>query len=72
MKSLLAQIPLFSNLPDAELDRVLASLEVKELQAGEILFREGDPSEHLYVVVSGVLLVLPWLGSWVGNWSRSC
>lgn len=58
MKSLLAQIPLFSNLPDAELDRVLASLEVKELQAGEILFREGDPSEHLYVVVSGVLLVL--------------
>lgn len=58
MKNLLAKIPLFSNLPVDELDRVLATLDVCELQAGEILFREGDPGEKFFVVVKGELKVL--------------
>ncbi|MBI5839471.1 MAG: SpoIIE family protein phosphatase [Chloroflexi bacterium] len=56
--NLLAKIPLFSDLPVEELDRLVAALDVKEMQAGEILFREGDPGEHLYVVVDGELDVL--------------
>jgi serine phosphatase RsbU (regulator of sigma subunit) len=58
MKSLLSRIPLFANLPAAELDRILDVLDVKELQVGETLFHEGDLGEHLYVVVKGELQVL--------------
>ncbi len=58
MHNLLARIPLFSDLPPDELDALIAALDVKEMRSGEILFRVGDPSEHLYVVVEGELQVL--------------
>jgi phosphoserine phosphatase RsbU/P len=56
--NLLAKIPFFTDLPDDELDRLAAELEVVNLKSGEILFREGDPGEHLYVVVKGELEIL--------------
>ena len=56
--NLLARIEFFSDLPEEELDRILAQLEVVNLKSGEILFREGDPGEHMYVVVSGDLEIL--------------
>jgi len=56
--SLLARIPLFAALPDAELIRLQSELQVVNLKPGEILFREGEPGEHLYVVLSGDLEIL--------------
>jgi sigma-B regulation protein RsbU (phosphoserine phosphatase) len=56
--NLLSRIPLFSGLPPEELDRLLSALATKDLHAGEILFREGDPGDHLYIVVKGELDVL--------------
>ncbi len=56
--NLLAQIPFFTDLPPDELDRLLNELEVVNLKPGEILFHEGDPGEHLYVVVKGELEIL--------------
>ena len=56
--NLLARIPLFTALPPDELDRLVAELDVVNLNSGDILFREGDPGEHLYVVVSGELEIL--------------
>jgi len=56
--NLLAQIPLFTSLPGAELDRLMKELDVVNLDPGDILFREGDPGEHLYVVVEGELEIL--------------
>lgn len=56
--NLLARIPFFTNLPNDELDRVMTGLEVVNLKAGEILFREGDTGEHMYVVVGGELEIL--------------
>ena len=56
--NLLARIPLFSDLPPEELDRLYSALEVVTLSTGEILFREGDPGEHLYLVVKGELEIL--------------
>ena len=56
--NLLAQIPFFTDLPDDELDRLASELEVVNLKSGEILFREGEVGEHLYVVVSGELEIL--------------
>lgn len=56
--NLLAHIPFFTALPPDELDRLVAELDVVNLNSGDILFREGDPGEHLYVVVSGELEIL--------------
>jgi len=56
--NLLARIPLFTNLPPEELDRLTKELDVVNLNSGDILFREGDPGEHLYVVVEGELEIL--------------
>jgi sigma-B regulation protein RsbU (phosphoserine phosphatase) len=56
--NLLARIPFFTDLPIDELDRILAQLEVVSLRSGEILFREGDAGEHMYIVVSGDLEIL--------------
>lgn len=56
--NLLANIPFFTDLPDAELDRLLSELAVVNLRSGEILYREGEAGEHLYIVVSGELEIL--------------
>lgn len=60
--NLLSKIPLFADLPISELDDILTALDVKELADGEILFREGDPGEHFYVVTKGILEVLMGAG----------
>ena len=56
--NLLSQIPLFAGLPLHELDELVAALDVTELEDHQILFREGDPGEHLFIVLHGVLEVL--------------
>ncbi len=56
--NLLSKIPLFADLPINELDQILAAMDVKELADKEILFHEGDPGEHFYIVMKGTLEVL--------------
>ncbi|MBK8421534.1 cyclic nucleotide-binding domain-containing protein [Candidatus Villigracilis saccharophilus] len=56
--NLLKRIPLFADLPENELDRILSVLSVKELQDREILFSEGDPGDDFYIILSGELEVL--------------
>jgi phosphoserine phosphatase RsbU/P len=56
--NLLSKIPLFANLPVTELDHILTVLDVKEMKDREILFHEGDPGEHFYMVMYGELEVL--------------
>lgn len=56
--NVLAHVPLFTDLPNNELDRLQSELEVLHLSAGEILFREGERGEHLYIIVSGELEIL--------------
>ena len=53
--NLLARIPFFTSLPSDELDRLMKEMDVVRLNSGDILFREGDPGEHLYVVGRGNL-----------------
>lgn len=56
--NLLSRIPLFADLPNNELDRIISVLDVKELKDRDILFCEGDPGEHFYIVMKGELEVL--------------
>jgi len=56
--NLLAKIPFFTGLPEEELDRLTSEMTVVHLKPGELLFCEGDPGEHLYIIVKGDLEIL--------------
>jgi CRP-like cAMP-binding protein len=49
----LQQIPYFRSLPALELRSLAANLRPGRYQADDVIFRKGDPSEGLCVVVSG-------------------
>jgi predicted acylesterase/phospholipase RssA/CRP-like cAMP-binding protein len=49
---------LFASLPDDVLAALEAQLTQFTLMSGELLFREGDPSDSLYIVISGRLRVV--------------
>lgn len=53
--SLLTRIPLFSQLPFDELNLLLNALDRVRLNSGDILFKEGELAEHLYIVARGQL-----------------
>jgi serine phosphatase RsbU (regulator of sigma subunit) len=60
---LLAQVPLFKNLPEAELKRLSAELRVEELPSGSVLFEEGDCGDLFYVILEGEFEVLQAVGT---------
>lgn len=53
----LAATPLFAGLPSDALQALVANLQLVSLERGELLFREGDPSDALYVIVEGEVSV---------------
>ena len=46
------EIYFFNDMDDSEIEALRGSIQVKEYEAGDIIFREGSSSE-LYIVVSG-------------------
>ncbi len=50
-------LPLFENLTAEERAELEALLEPASFGAGETIFEEGGPEEHLYVLTSGVVEV---------------
>jgi cAMP-dependent protein kinase regulator len=53
----LAATPLFAGMPSDALQALVANLQLVSLDRGELLFREGDPSDALYVIVEGEVSV---------------
>ena len=51
--SLLRQVPLFSPLEPKSLELIAQQLVRKEVAAGEVVIREGDPGDLFYIVESG-------------------
>jgi len=49
----LRQIPLFSDLGEEDLTILVGDFQSREYDKGEIIFRQGDHSRELYVVLSG-------------------
>jgi len=56
--NLLANIPLFHDLPVSELEHLQSTMKVRYLEPGEILFREGQVGLHFYVIADGELEIL--------------
>lgn len=53
IESHIRRIPLFSNLSAQQLERLAQSFEMRQYKADEIIFRQGQASSGLYVLVSG-------------------
>lgn len=53
----LAATPLFAGMPSDALQALVANLQLVSLERGEVLFRAGEPSDALYVIVEGELSV---------------
>jgi CRP-like cAMP-binding protein len=53
----LAATPLFAGMPSDALQALVANLQLVSIERGEALFRAGDPSDALYVIVEGELSV---------------
>jgi CRP-like cAMP-binding protein len=57
-KSFLRKVPIFSELSDEDLDHLAQSTREFELPAGEVLFTEGSPGRHAYIIQSGQIEIL--------------
>ncbi len=53
----LAALPLFADLPFARLEPLLLRCEYRRLPAGTVLLSPGEANRHLYLLLSGELIV---------------
>jgi len=52
----LANVPLFGDLDPASLRTLIRKTRVVTLEAGAVLFRQGEPAKSLYVIVDGAVV----------------
>ena len=55
---LLKEVPLFSQMDDAELSSLRAIMEVENYQPNQVILSEGAAGDEFYVVVKGTVQVL--------------
>ena len=62
-EKLLARAPLFSGLPEDEIQKLTETLFVQEVPPGTILFQEGDIGDRFYIIIQGQIEVIKALGT---------
>lgn len=63
MKDLLRNLPVFAGLADAALDLLQTELREHRAAAGEVVVREGEPGNRMFLVAAGELRVCKGLGT---------
>ena len=58
MYDFLNKVPLFANLPEADLKRLSQMVEEVRLSAGQELFAEGSPGDRAYIMQAGELEII--------------
>lgn len=58
IQSIIRGTPLFKDLYDDEIDKILSNCHVLQLQTQEKIFNEGDPGEDLYLVLNGKIDII--------------
>jgi hypothetical protein len=53
LREQLAASPVFSNLEEPELDGLLEAADIVRAGPGEVVFRRGDPGDHVLFILSG-------------------
>ena len=56
-RDVLAHTPLFSRLAERELFRVMQAFQVRQYKDGEVVIREGDKGDELFIVLEGKVRV---------------
>jgi serine/threonine protein phosphatase PrpC/CRP-like cAMP-binding protein len=56
-RDVLANMPLFSRLSERELLRVMQAVQVREFADGDVIIREGDKGDELFIVLEGKVRV---------------
>jgi CRP-like cAMP-binding protein len=54
---LLRGMPIFDELPSQKLDQLATSLQPEPLEAGAVLFQEGDQADKFFIVESGEVVI---------------
>ena len=54
----LRKVPLFAELPDADLQRLCSMIKAVNLASGDTLFAEGDAGEEAYVIAEGEIEIV--------------
>ena len=57
-RDVLAKMPLFGRLSERELLRVMQAVEVREYEDGQVVIREGDKGDELFIVLAGTVRVI--------------
>jgi len=57
MDDVLRVCPLFASLRPEQVQKVAALAQEREVPQGELVFREGDPGDAMYVVLSGKIRI---------------
>jgi serine/threonine protein phosphatase PrpC len=57
-REVLVKMPLFSRLQERELLRIMQVAEVRAYEPGQVVVREGDRGDQLFIVLSGLVRVL--------------
>lgn len=58
---------LFKSVSDDDISRLASAADQINCESGQILFREGDPAEEMYLVIEGALQVVAQTGQNVGR-----
>ncbi len=53
IESHIRQVPLFARIPAEQLQWIVEAFEIMRFDAGEIIFRQGEPNRGMSVIVSG-------------------
>ena len=56
--ALLRKVPLLSDLPEGVIVQLASTLKVVDIESGEVLCRENEPGDSLYIVVDGRVEIL--------------
>jgi len=62
-EKLLARAPLFSGLPEDEIQKLTETLSVQEVPPGTVLFQEGDVGDRFYIIIQGQIEVIKAIGT---------
>jgi hypothetical protein len=54
----LRSVPMFSRLSGEDLLSVAAAVDERDLGAGEVIFRKGDPGDEFYLIVEGTVRIV--------------
>ena len=49
----LAKVPCFGGVPESALSKILAGTRQRHIARGEVLIRQGDAADDLFIVLSG-------------------